>query len=512
MVDIPVPIRTDDGADSETVRSTPDSSRPHCAGDVIAGRYRLVSVLGEGGMGVVWLARNLTLEVDVAVKLLHLGSASPKMSRRLLQEARAAARLGHPSIVRMFDFGETELGEPFLVMEVLHGELLSQVLDRKGRLSALRAVRTFLPIASALAAAHGKGIVHRDLKPENIVLVPDETGATVPKLLDFGIAKLRRDDRPSGGGARGSQITGERSIIGTPDYMSPEQVCGDDALIDARTDVWSLSVMLYEAVAGERPFRGESPRELFGAVVMDEPRPLTALAAGDEELWSILARGMSKNVAERWPTMRDLGVALGQWAMARGADTDVAGTSVAQHWLGDPSQRSLSGQPPPVRVDQEELDEGRSGARPTAETLPAQPPAVFDLDPEEDTRNSILVAPRPRSARPAARAGYRLPLLVAFAAAAVAAVVYLSGGHAALLSTGEIAAMPPETADSSATQPSAAATEPPPPDTPALAAGTAENIAAPPSAEHAPAPARPATTSKRARPKPRYPVPVAPDF
>jgi serine/threonine-protein kinase len=507
-----VPIRTDDAGDAGVIRSTPDPSRPHCAGDVIAGRYRLVSVLGEGGMGVVWLARNLTLDVDVAVKLLHLGSASPKMSRRLLQEARAAARLGHPSIVRMFDFGETELGEPFLVMEVLHGELLSQVMDRKGRLSALRAVRTFLPIASALAAAHGKGIVHRDLKPENIVLVPDETGATVPKLLDFGIAKLRREDRPSGGGARGSQITGERSIIGTPDYMSPEQVCGDDALVDARTDVWSLSVMLYEAVAGQRPFRGETPRELFGAVVMDEPTPLTTLAAGDEELWTILARGMSKNVAERWPTMRELGVALGRWAMARGADTDVAGTSVAQHWLGDPSHRSLSGQPPPVRVEQEELGEGRSAARPTAETLPAQPPAAFDLDPEEDTRNSkILVAPRLRSARPAAKAGYRLPLLVAFAAAAVAGVVYLSGGHAGLLST--IAALPAETAESSATQPSAAATaERPTPDAPAAAAGTAAQVVPLPSADRAPAPARPATPSKRAAPKPRYPVPAAPDF
>src|SRR5580692_6500343 len=162
------------------------SGHHYLAGDIIAQKYRLTRVLGEGGMGAVWLARNLKLDVDVAIKLIRRELATAEASRRLLQEARAAARIGHRSIVRVFDFGETELDDPFIVMEVLSGESLRSLLERKGRrLPATNAVRTLLPIASALCDAHAAGIVHRDLKPENIMLVPDTSGGVVPKLVDF---------------------------------------------------------------------------------------------------------------------------------------------------------------------------------------------------------------------------------------------------------------------------------------------------------------------------------------
>src|SRR5262249_7007231 len=162
-------------------------------GDVIVEKYELLRVLGEGGMGAVWLAKNLTLEVEVALKLIRREVATLEASERLLQEARAAARLGHPSIVRVFDFGVTELDDPFIVMELLRGESLATFIDRRGRIPATESVQLLLPVASALCAAHAKGIVHRDLKPDNIILTTDDSGATIPKVVDFGIAKLRKE-------------------------------------------------------------------------------------------------------------------------------------------------------------------------------------------------------------------------------------------------------------------------------------------------------------------------------
>src|SRR5262249_3716490 len=161
------------------------------------------------------------------------------------------------------------------------GELLSEVLDRKGRLAATNAVATLLPVMSALDAAHGKGIVHRDLKPDNILLVSDATGSVTPKVLDFGVAKLRRDDGLE------RRITQGRTVMGTPDYMSPEQACGD-AAVDGRADVWALSVILYEALTGRRPFNGPDVRSLFTAIVSRAPTPIAELGAGDRSLWTIL--------------------------------------------------------------------------------------------------------------------------------------------------------------------------------------------------------------------------------
>jgi len=329
----PIPKRRAEQAPVDAEES--DGSK-YFAGDVIASKYQLTSIIGEGGMGAVWLARNLTLDADVCVKLLRREIATPQASQRLLQEARAAARLSHPSIVRVFDFGETEQRDPFIVMELLRGDSLRRLMSRKTRLPAAHAVATLLPVASALAEAHAKGIVHRDLKPENIVLVSEESGAVIPKVVDFGVAKVRRE-----GAARG--LTQDGSVLGSPDYMSPEQAQGRGD-VDQRADVWAFSVMLYEVSTGCLPFTGDNYNALLWAIQKDEPRPMTDFAAGDAELWSIVQKGLSKEPAARWKDMRELGTALAEWAVKNGADVDVTGSSIALSWLMR-SRRTLSEAP-----------------------------------------------------------------------------------------------------------------------------------------------------------------------
>jgi hypothetical protein len=341
----------------------------YAAGDVIASKYRLQSLLGEGGMGAVWAAKNLTLDVDVAVKLLRVEVDTPEAAVRLLREARAAAQLKHPSIVQVYDFGKTEHDDPFIVMEVLTGGSIADLLDRKGRLGAAHAVRLILPVASALAAAHDKGIVHRDLKPGNVVLA-DRGDVVIPKVVDFGIAKLKN-------GEIDGCSTQTGAVLGSPDYMSPEQARGRSD-IDERTDVWSLCVVLYETMTGRRPFEADNYNALINAIIEEIPPPVTDFAAGDPELWTIIERGLEKAPDDRWPGMRDLGYALASWAVARGIDTDAAGTSLARVWLGEehtpaPHDSGVASTPLP--------QVHRSGeAEPTTVALPASLPGAPPTD------------------------------------------------------------------------------------------------------------------------------------
>jgi serine/threonine-protein kinase len=431
-----------------------DSHR-YLAGDVINRKYRLSRLLGEGGMGAVWLARNVLLDVDVAVKLIRREMAGPETSRRLLQEARAAARLRHPSIVRVFDFGESEHGDPFIVMEVLSGESLRDILERRARLPAVMAVRALLPVASALAAAHAQGIVHRDLKPENIVLVPDEGGTSIPKVVDFGIAKLRED------GVDG-RITLDGAVMGSPDYMSPEQARGRDE-IDERTDVWAFAVVLYETITGVAPFSGHNYNALMTSIMMDEPTPTTSYAAGDEELWRILQRGLHKTREGRWPSMRELGAALASWCLAHGYDTDVACTSLAAHWHGVVERRSL----PDVSSSRASLPDS-DGVSPTALAATGAQSAVVTAPSRfPGGLHAVPLAPtvRPPSARDDAGGGEPLALegprravsrwvLVAAVGIAAGAAIALA---LALSGTGSA----PATAATSGPSPRAAESAPP---------------------------------------------------
>jgi serine/threonine protein kinase len=231
-------------------------------GSVLCGKYRLDALIGEGAMGAVWQATNLLLDARVAIKLTH-ADLEGAFRERLQLEARAAAGLVHPAIVRVFDVAETELGDPFIVMELLQGNTLAQLLMR-GRLPAARAVQVILPIVDALSTMHARGVVHRDLKPDNL-LVSFEDERVQPKVLDFGIAK-RNAPR-----AQDGFIDESGTLIGSPEYMSPEQAAANDE-VDGATDIWSICVVLYESLAGETPFRAHTAECLLRAIIQDERR------------------------------------------------------------------------------------------------------------------------------------------------------------------------------------------------------------------------------------------------
>ena len=237
----------------------------------VLGHFRILRLLGRGAMGEVYLARDVKLGRQVALKLLPIAFQSDsERVRRFEREARAAAALNHPNIVTVYEVGEWE-GQPFIATEFVEGETLAQRL-RRSPLSVVEALRVGEQIADALAAAHGAGIVHRDLKPANIMLRPDGT----VKVLDFGLALLLR---PAAELSPEEQETETRTvpgrIMGTPNYMSPEQARGEIA--NARTDLWSLGVVLYESLAGRRPFEGDTQTDTLAAIVAREPAPLHSL-------------------------------------------------------------------------------------------------------------------------------------------------------------------------------------------------------------------------------------------
>jgi serine/threonine-protein kinase len=284
-------------------------------------------------MGSVWRAHHLTLDVDVAIKVLRRNDPddekAPPRRERLLQEARAAARLGHPAIAHVFEYGVTAQGDAFIAMELLRGEDLAGALMRRGRLSATKAVATLLPIIHGLAYAHQKGIVHRDIKPENIYLARGDDHRVQPKLVDFGIAKMDR--------CSDVRLTQAGTTLGSPLYMSPEQACGCDA--DHRADVWALCVVLYEAIAGITPFEADNSTALMYSIIAKEPVPLCAMGLGDDALWAVLDRGLRKDPEQRWQTVRELGTELARWLQSRGQKEDITGWSLSQQWF----QRIVSG-------------------------------------------------------------------------------------------------------------------------------------------------------------------------
>ncbi|HEX2874979.1 MAG TPA: protein kinase [Polyangiaceae bacterium] len=307
--------------------SSPSQQRhlSYAPGDVIAGKYALEELLGEGGMGAVFRARNTSIDMPVALKLIRADLDRELLSGRLLQEARAAAKLAHPAIVRVFDVGKTALGDPFIVMELLQGETLASALDREGRLSSARAVQLLLPIADALAVAHAKGFVHRDVKPDNVFLATDDDGQVQPKLVDFGIVKHEYKEGDS-------QLTQVGAVLGSPDYMSPEQARGLDN-IDLRSDVWSFSVVLYEAITGEAPFEAANYNALLRLIVETEPPTLRERHAADDELSQLVQRGLSKDPADRFASMGLMGKALASWLTEQGVTEDVCGVSLEARWL-----------------------------------------------------------------------------------------------------------------------------------------------------------------------------------
>lgn len=282
---------------------------------LVAGeRFRLERRIGAGGMGEVWEATHLVTRKSVALKFLSPARASDARSHaRLLREARAAAKVRHENVATIHDVGQLESGLPFLVMDLMEGETLSARLARDGRLAPSVLAPLAIQVVDAVAAAHAAGVVHRDLKPDNVFLGADG----VVKVFDFGIAKLARGEEPTS--AQPLTTTGE--VVGTSLYMAPEQLFAESD-VDARADVWSLGVTLYEALAGVVPTRGESVGQVLKAITTDDV--ITPLRRVAPEVPADLARCVTRMLARdrrARPTLaevREVLVAVGAGRSAPG--------------------------------------------------------------------------------------------------------------------------------------------------------------------------------------------------
>ncbi|PYS90321.1 MAG: hypothetical protein DMF64_15205 [Acidobacteria bacterium] len=271
-------------------------------GQTLAGKYRIDEKISEGGMGTVYRATHILMEKQVAIKVLHPAlAADEKIVARFTREAKAASRISHPHALSVTDFGEDEGGIVFLVMEYLRGRTLKEVIRASGPLRLSRAVEIARQVAGALDAAHAEGVVHRDLKSDNIML--EEVGSTTDwaKVLDFGIAKIQE---PVG---QDPELTAPNLIIGTPQYMSPEQ-CSQAAEIDKRSDIYSLGIILYEMLVGHVPFTGASATEIMLKHLQEPPPSVLAertdlpAAVGD-----VIARALSKRREDRQQSAGELG-------------------------------------------------------------------------------------------------------------------------------------------------------------------------------------------------------------
>jgi serine/threonine protein kinase len=273
------------------------------------GEYELLDLLGQGGMGHVYLAKHVTKGHDVAIKVLKPDLATnPRHLRRFVDEARAVGRINHPNIVQMFDLVKTEDGRLGCVMEPLRGKTLGDTL-RASTVTIDRALNIISQVCSALAAAHELGVVHRDIKPDNIFLTPMEGGGDFVKVLDFGVAKLS----PAGWGEASTiEATQTGVLVGTPSYMAPEQASGN--AIDARTDIYAVATVLYRLVAGRVPFSAATVSMLLAELLMRPPRPLPPEAPSGEEispeLRKLIMRCLDKDPSRRFQNMNEMKAAI----------------------------------------------------------------------------------------------------------------------------------------------------------------------------------------------------------
>jgi len=274
------------------------------AGTVVGGTYEVIRLLGVGGMGQVYEARNVWTQRRVALKVLPVGEVADETARRRFErEARLSARLTHRHVVRILDMGTDVNGSLFMVHELVQGETLEACLRRQGALGLRTALRIFVPIMEALSLAHDHGIVHRDVKPSNILLARKAEDYIVPMLTDFGLAISVHDMNES-------RITLAGSLVGTPKYMSPELVQARSE-VDARTDIWSVGVSLYEVVTGRLPFQGRSPLELMLDILRQPVAPPSTLVPQLPPAFdAAILRALARRPADRFASMREFREAL----------------------------------------------------------------------------------------------------------------------------------------------------------------------------------------------------------
>ncbi len=437
-------------------------------GRILGDRYRILSRLGQGGMGSIYLAEHVTLGKRMAVKVLRPEySRDAELLDRFQHEARAASQIGQENIVEVFDFGHTPEGEAYFVMEALDGESLARILHRDGPMTVARAIPIFLQICRALGAAHERGIVHRDLKPENVFILRRNDGADFVKVLDFGIAK-------GPGTPDSKRLTKAGSIIGTPEYMSPEQASSN--VIDQRSDVYAFGVLAYETLTGRLPFDGDTPLATLMKHQSDAPVPPRKLRPElPQDVEQIVLRALVKRPEGRQQSMEELSAELSRLAGDRA--TDRAGDKVVDRRAPRSSTRGETlplGDTLPLR----------DFAPPLPEPEPSRPSTRV----RRDTRSEVEVVSRRRSQ---------------FALAAVLGLLFLallSGVFAALAVRGG--------GDGPAgASPTASADAPPRVEPPAVRV-TAPAAQAPPEAapEGSPAPHDPPPSASAAEPPPPKPA------
>jgi len=307
--------------DGQTLRAAAPAS--DLVGQVVADRYHVIKKLGEGGMGQVYLAEHVKMGRRSAIKVMNPSMVhDPDAVARFNREAANASRITHPNVCAIYDFGETPDGLIYLAMEFIEGEPLTDLLEREGALPVRRAAGIFLQVADALQAAHDLGIVHRDLKPDNIMLTRRQAGDDVVKVVDFGIAKA------VGGDDSGQKVTKTGLVVGTPEFMSPEQLSGDK--LDGRSDLYSLALVFYRMLAGKLPFEATTVQETMIKRLTDEPATLAALRPDltfPPGLQPVLDTALARSPVERYQAVAKFAADVASvTGMGRGHTTAVPQT------------------------------------------------------------------------------------------------------------------------------------------------------------------------------------------